>query len=123
MTKSFVRGNDRIDALLAKPGMAEAVEELQEQADAENRVYAMGLAMIREAGNLTQTELAGRMSITQGAVSRIESRGDALLSTLQNYLEAAGATHPRLVVTVNGAEVALELSDLARRSDRRAQAI
>ena len=107
-------GNERIDALLSKPGMAEEVEEIEQRARAEDRVYAMGLAMIREAGNLTQTELAARLDVTQGAVSRLEARGDALLSTLQNYLEAAGATHPRLVVTVNGSEVELDLSDVGR---------
>ncbi|MEO7014942.1 MAG: helix-turn-helix transcriptional regulator [Leifsonia sp.] len=114
MTKSFVRGNERIDQLLAKSDMAAAVAELSEQAAAEDRVYAMSLAMIREAGNLTQAELASRLEVTQGAISRLEGRDDALLSTLQNYLEAAGATHPRFIVTVNGADVELELSELTR---------
>ena len=115
MTKTFVHGNDRIDALLAKPGMAQKVAEIQERADTEDRAYAMSLAMIREAGTLTQVELASRLGITQGAVSRLENRGDTLLSTLQNYLEAAGAIHPRLVVTVGGKDIELELSALTRR--------
>lgn len=115
MTKSFIHGNDHIDALLAKPGMAEKVAEIQDRADSEDRAYAMSLAMIREAGNLTQVELAARLAVTQGAVSRLETRGDALLSTLQNYLEAAGAIRPRLIVTVAGKDVELELSALTNR--------
>jgi len=114
MTKSFIDGTARIEALLARPGMAEAVAELRKRADEEDRVYAMNLAMIRQAGKLTQAELASKLEVTQGAVSHLEKRGDALLSTLQNYLEAAGATNPRIVVTVAGREVELELSSITR---------
>lgn len=115
MAKTFVAGNDRLDALLAKPGMAERVAEIHDRADEEDRAYAMSLAMIREAGNLTQVELAHRLEVTQGSVSRLEKRDDALLSTLQNYLEAAGATNLRLVVSVAGKDVELELSAVTRR--------
>jgi DNA-binding transcriptional regulator YiaG len=115
MAKTFVEGNDRLDALLAKPGMAERVAEIHDRADEEDRAYAMSLAMIREAGNLTQVELAHRLEVTQGSVSRLEKRDDALLSTLQNYLEAAGATNLRLVVSVAGKDVELELSAVTRR--------
>ncbi|MCU1481193.1 MAG: Helix-turn-helix protein [Subtercola sp.] len=121
MTKTFRRGDERIASLLAKPGVADRVAEIEARARAEDRIYASGLAMIREAGKLTQTELARRMDVTQGSVSRLESRGDALLSTLQGYLEAAGARHPRLLVTVDGAEIELELADLTRRSSSSAQ--
>jgi hypothetical protein len=114
MGTSFINGNDRIDALLARPGMVEKVAEIQDRADEEDRAYAMSLAMVREAGNLTQVELAKRLNITQGAVSRMENRGDALLSTLQHYLTAAGASHARMVVTVAGKDVELELDALTR---------
>ena len=115
MAKSFTDGTARIEALLARPGMIEAVTEIRERGDAEDRVYAMNLAMIRQAGKLTQVELASRLDVTQGAVSHLEQRGDTLLSTLQNYLEAAGATNPRIVVTVAGREVEMELSSITAR--------
>ncbi|MFM9921319.1 helix-turn-helix domain-containing protein [Lacisediminihabitans sp. H27-G8] len=114
MTRTFVQGNDRIDRMLSNPAMAEKVAEIQSRAEDEDRTYAMSLAMVREAGKLTQVELADRLHVTQGAVSRLESRGDALLSTLHKYLEAAGAVHTRLIVTVNGQDVELDLSALTK---------
>ncbi|WP_166788506.1 hypothetical protein [Cryobacterium sp. TMS1-13-1] len=41
--------------------------------------------------------------------------GDALLSTLHNYLEAAGAIHPHLVVTVGDKDIERGLSALTGR--------
>ena len=37
MAKSFIDGNDRLDALLAQPGMAERVAEIHDRADEEDR--------------------------------------------------------------------------------------
>lgn len=50
------------------------------------------LREIRELAGLTQAELARRLNIGQGALSRVESRKDILVSTLRNYLGALGAT-------------------------------
>lgn len=58
--------------------------------------------MIREAGELTQVEVAKRLQIGQGVVSKLERRDDMLLSTLFNYLEATGASDARIVATVKG---------------------
>jgi transcriptional regulator len=107
--KEYVRGNDRVDRMLQRPGTAEAVAELEEQADTLDRVYAMSLAMVREAGKRTQADVAREMHTTQGGVSQIENRDDMLLSTLRNYLTATGAENPRILVTVNGQDVALDI--------------
>ena len=40
MPKSFIDGNDRLDALLVQPGMAERVAEIHDRADAEDRAAA-----------------------------------------------------------------------------------
>ncbi|MEB0266792.1 hypothetical protein [Cryobacterium sp. 10I5] len=40
MAKTFVDGNDRLDALLAQPGMAERVAEIHDRADEEDRAAA-----------------------------------------------------------------------------------
>nr|WP_090281491.1 helix-turn-helix domain-containing protein [Mycolicibacterium komanii]CRL77945.1 helix-turn-helix domain-containing protein [Mycolicibacterium komanii] len=54
--------------------------------------------MRREAG-VTQAEMAVRLRITQGGVSQLERRGDVLLSTLSDYLNALGA-EGRITVTI-----------------------
>ena len=45
---------------------------------------------IRKAAGLTQIELAQRLRVDQAAVSRLEKRGDILVSTLRDYIEALG---------------------------------
>lgn len=50
------------------------------------------LREIRKLAGLTQEQLAERLNIGQGALSRVESRRDILVSTLRAYLEALGAT-------------------------------
>jgi hypothetical protein len=52
------------------------------------------------------------MAVAQSEISRIEKRHDMLLSTLTSYLSAAGE-NPRVVVTVNGKDVELDLTTLA----------
>ncbi|WGJ88209.1 XRE family transcriptional regulator [Gordonia sp. SMJS1] len=89
---TFRRGNERIAELLADPDTAARVETIRAEMAQADRAHAMGLAAIRQAAQLTQTELAQRMGIKQAAVSGLEAREDLLLSTLANYLAAAGAT-------------------------------
>ena len=48
------------------------------------------LATIRRAAGVTQVQLAERLGITQGQVSRTERQADVLLSTLVAYLRALG---------------------------------
>lgn len=107
--KDFVSGNDRVDRLRALPGMEEAVAALDAEADEMDRVHAMSLAMVREAGKRTQADIARELHVSQGAVSQLENRSDMLLSTLRGYLVATGATNPRIVISVNGRDVALEI--------------
>ncbi|MFW0789617.1 helix-turn-helix domain-containing protein [Gordonia sp. CPCC 205333] len=69
----------------------------------------MGLAAIRRAAKLTQTELARRMGVKQAAVSGLEGREDLLLSTLANYLAAAGATDIRISARLGERNVEVDL--------------
>lgn len=113
MTRSnYVHGNERVARLGSRPGAKERIEKIRESAEEADRIYAMSLAMIREAGELTQVEVAGRLQVGQGVVSKLEHRNDMLLSTLLNYLEAAGAEDARIVVTVKGQDVELTLLGL-----------
>jgi len=105
----FVRGDERLDALLAQPNISDGIAALEVEAAELDRVHAMSLAMVREAGRHTQTEIARELRISQGAVSQMERREDMLLSTLRSYLTATGAENPRIIVTVNGRDVELAI--------------
>ncbi|MFD7153353.1 helix-turn-helix domain-containing protein [Kribbella sp. NPDC059898] len=109
--KTFVRGNKRLDELLARPDIASGVAEVEAEAREQDRVYAESLAMIRRAGDLTQVEVAAKLGVGQAVVSRLERRNDMLLSTLADYLHATGAEHPRIVAVLNGVEVELDLDE------------
>jgi hypothetical protein len=106
---TFIRGNERLDRLLAHPEIAAGVAEVEAEAREMDRVYAENLAMIRRAGDLTQVEVAEKLGVGQAVVSRLERRHDMLLSTLADYLHATGAEQPRIVVILNGLEVELDL--------------
>lgn len=106
---SFVRGNDKIKRAMADPARAERVRAIRQEMQAADAAYGETLAAVRKAGALTQTQLAERMGVTQGAISQLENKPDMLLSTLRNYLIAVGAERPRLLVTINGADVDVDL--------------
>ncbi len=46
---------------------------------------------LRHAEAVSQAELAGRLDITQSAVSKLEHADDVRVSTLRQYLDALGA--------------------------------
>lgn len=53
-------------------------------------VPGLTLQQIRDSRRLSQTEIAQRLQINQGAVSRMERRGDMRLGTLRNLIAAMG---------------------------------
>jgi DNA-binding transcriptional regulator YiaG len=112
---TFVRGNDHLDRLLSDPQVAADVAEAHAAAEEMDRVYAMNLAMIRKAAQMTQVEVAKKLGVGQAAVSRLESREDMLLSTLYDYLTATGADAASIVV-VHGQRIELDLGTIHLRS-------
>jgi transcriptional regulator with XRE-family HTH domain len=94
--------------------LKQAVEQVRTELGEADRIHAENLATIRQAAKLIQRALADAMGVNQSEVSRIESRSDLLLSTLAGYLTAAGADHPRVVLTLNGRDVELDLNSLTR---------
>lgn len=50
----------------------------------------MTLGQLRAALRQTQEEMASRLRMKQASVSRLERRGDMLLSTLRSYVRAMG---------------------------------
>jgi len=101
----------RLKKLKSRSGMVEQVAEIRADMAAADRSYAESLAAIRRAADLTQVDLATQMGVAQSEISRIENRHDMLLSTLTSYLASAG-DNPRVVVTVNGHDIELDLSSL-----------
>lgn len=65
-----------------------ARKRVKERVDAEYQ--ALALAELREAQDLTQVQLAKKLGIDQGAVSKIERRTDMYLSTLRSVIAAMG---------------------------------
>ena len=53
----------------------------------------MALQHVRRALDLTQAQMAKLLGIGQDSVSRIESRSDMLISTLQSYVEGCAFRH------------------------------
>ncbi len=105
------KGGHRLRRKLADPDHAQRVAEIREGMREMDRTYAMNLAMIRKAAELTQEDLAARLGRGQAAVSKLERQSDLLLSTLASYIHAAGAD-AQLVVTVAGKELRYDLDQL-----------
>ena len=117
--KRFVRGNERLDHLLSDPQLAADVAAAHADAEEMDRVYAMNLAMIRKAAQMTQAEVARKLGVGQGVISRLEHRDDMLLSTLYDYLMATGAEGAGIVVTVHGQRIELDLGQLRAQPDQK----
>ena len=109
----FTRGNDRISQLAQRPDIAAEVTGVRAEMAEADRTYAMGLAALRQAAELTQVELARRMGVTRAAISRMEQPHDLLLSTLNSYLQAIGGTARMIVSFADGHETILDLGQLA----------
>jgi DNA-binding XRE family transcriptional regulator len=104
---------ERIARLRSRHGAAERVDSIHAEMAEADRLYAENLAAVRKAADLTQVELAKAMGVAQSEISRIESRPDMLLSTLASYLAAAG-DRPRVVVTIAGHDIEVDLTPLIR---------
>ena len=77
------------------------------------------LAELRRARGLSQEELAGRAGVKQASISRIENRGDVLVSTLASIVGAMGAVLSIRARFPDGTEREIELAppDLGARSE------
>jgi DNA-binding transcriptional regulator YiaG len=70
----------------ARPGAKARLTAKRAETLEEIRLYEL-----RHAEAVSQAELAGRLEVTQGAVSKLEHSEDVRVSTLRQYLEALGA--------------------------------
>lgn len=62
------------------------------------------LRELRRAREMTQTQLAKSLHVSQAQVSRVEGQADLYLSTLDSYIEAMGG-QLELVATFDGVPV------------------
>ena len=74
------------DEVVAKPGARERLADLRADRLEEIRLYEL-----RHGEAISQAELAGRLDVTQGAISKLEHSDDVRVSTLRQYLEGLGA--------------------------------
>ncbi len=74
------------DSVVAKPGASKRLARLRAETLEQIRLYEL-----RHAEAVSQVELAGRLEVTQGAISKLEYSDDVRVSTLRQYLEALGA--------------------------------
>ena len=74
------------EEVLARPGAPERVARARAETLEEIRLYEL-----RHREAVSQATLAGRLEVTQGAISKLEHSDDVRVSTLRQYLEALGA--------------------------------
>ena len=72
--------------MVARPGAVERLADFRAETLEEIRLYEL-----RHGEAISQAELAGRLDVTQGAISKLEHSDDVRVSTLRQYLDALGA--------------------------------
>jgi transcriptional regulator with XRE-family HTH domain len=80
----MARNFKELRAKMAPESRARVEQRVQEA------LRAMPLEGLREARELTQTQLAQILRVSQGAVSKVERRADMYISTLRSYIRAIG---------------------------------
>ena len=109
------RGLELVNRAMKDPKLAKEIVAIRTKMDLEDTVYAESLSGMRKAAELTQEVVAQKLGITQAGVSRLESQSDMFLSTFANYLEAIGSD-PRIILTVSGQDIELDLRSFSRKS-------
>jgi transcriptional regulator with XRE-family HTH domain len=87
----------------------ERYDAARQALDADLLAHRRTLRELRRARELTQTQLAASLRVSQAQVSRIETQADLYLSTLRSYVQAMGGDLELRVVFGDGgwAEVSL----------------
>jgi transcriptional regulator with XRE-family HTH domain len=76
---------------VALPGSRAGARALRESRQVSWALEEIRLYELRHGEAISQAELAGRLDVTQGAISKLEHSDDVRVSTLRQYLEALGA--------------------------------
>ncbi len=102
------RGGEALKRLKTDPKMSKEIAAMRKEWKELDRKYLENIPAIRKAAELTQSEVAKKLGMAQAGVSRLESQGDMMLSTLGKYLLAVGE-NPRLIVCINGEDFEVDL--------------
>ena len=97
-------------------GLRHAMSEERQERNTEHAaaiLAAMDLAELRGAMEVTQEELAARLSIAQSNVSRLERRRDMLISTLREVVAALGGELHVSAVFPDGAVDLVQFDEVA----------
>jgi predicted transcriptional regulator/DNA-binding XRE family transcriptional regulator len=86
------------------------------------RVLGGSLKRLRELAGLTQNEVAKRLRVEPAAVSKLEQRGDIQLSSLNQYVNALGATL-RIDATFSPSESPAAFGDVSAELDESDQLV
>ena len=100
-TKSFDELAAPIDADPERSARAEAYKQ-----EVEAKIFAYQLAELRSELGINQVDLARKLGITQGGVSRLERSVDPKLSTMCKLTSALGGTL-HIEISVGGRTVSL----------------
>lgn len=93
-------------------------QQAQARVDArvKTTLSTMPLAEIRKAIGMTQAELASRLDVAQGSVSKVENAADMYLTTLRKYVEALGGELHLTARFADGRELQIEhLTEISNR--------
>ena len=74
----------------------------------------LSLQELRKALAVTQAQVAGSLGKRQDEISRIEQRGDLLLSTLRDYVQSLGGELELLCTFRNRGSVRIRTGKIAR---------
>ena len=83
--------------LRSKPGGEEAIDWARRESAEELRLYEL-----RHVEAVSQVELAGRLEVTQGAISKFEHADDVRISTLRQYLSRMAVSTSRPAAVARG---------------------
>jgi DNA-binding XRE family transcriptional regulator len=109
--------------------MARNFKELREKMSPESRtrveervqraIKEMPLEELRAAREMTQAQLAKVWGVSQGSISKVESRADVYVSTLRSYIEAMGGELQIQAVFPDGAVVINQFHEAGKTSESR----
>ena len=77
------------------------------KAKAKTLKQAYELSLLRQTAQLSQSQLADKMGVSQANISKIENGGDVQLSTLQKYVTALGGKLAVTATMENGKVIAI----------------
>jgi len=100
-SENMARNYKELQAIMDPASRAENKQKVRAE------LQRMALEELRNAKQLTQTDMAEMLDVPQSSISRIEQRADMYLSTLRNYIHAMGGVLQIQAVFPDGGAVVI----------------